>query len=48
MACGRCGTTSKKPSSYVYTSGDGKVKVFGSEAEAKAQVNRTGGSYKPQ
>ena len=47
MPC-NCGTKQAAKVTYKATLGDGTVKVFSSEIEAKAAVARRGGSYQKQ
>ena len=48
MACGSCAASRNAKTSYKWTGTDGSTKVFSTEVEAKAQVARKGGGYKPQ
>ena len=48
MACGGCLSKRAAATTYVYTSKDGTKQTFKNEAEARAAVARTGGSYKAQ
>jgi hypothetical protein len=47
MACGKC-TSKTAKTTYAWTGADGTKKTYSSEVEAKAQVARKGGKYKPQ
>jgi hypothetical protein len=46
MACGACGSSKTKSTTYTHTAPDGTKSGYRTEVEAKAAVARKGGTYK--